>query len=72
MVSLTALAGVWALSGCVGAYLMGPVGVIARIALGVAGLLLFYAGAVEDVIGMVILGAVVLLQIRKKRWEEPA
>ena len=69
VVSLTALAGVWALSGCVGAYLMGPVGVIARAALGVAGLLLFYAGTLEDVIGMIILGAIVLLQIRKKRSE---
>ena len=72
VVTLTALAGVWALSGCVGAYLMGPVGAIARIALGVAGLLLFYAGTVEDVIGMVILGAVVLLQIRKNRAERQA
>jgi TRAP transporter 4TM/12TM fusion protein len=69
VVSLTALAGVWALSGCVGAYLMGPVGVIARAALGMAGLLLFYAGTVEDVIGMVILAAVVLLQIRRKKSE---
>jgi TRAP transporter 4TM/12TM fusion protein len=71
VVTLTALAGVWALSGCVGAYLMGPVGAISRIALGVAGLLLFYAGTVEDVIGLAILGAVVLLQIRRRRSETP-
>ena len=70
VVTLTALAGVWALSGCVGAYLMGPVGVIGRIALGVSGLLLFYAGTLEDVIGLVILGSVFLLQIRRKRSEE--
>jgi TRAP transporter 4TM/12TM fusion protein len=69
VVSLTALAGVWALSGCVGAYLIGPVGAIARIALGIAGLLLFYAGTVEDVIGLIILGVVVLLQIRGRRSE---
>ncbi len=69
VVTLTALAGVWALSGCVGAYLMGPVGVIARLALGVSGLLLFYAGTIEDVIGLVILGSVIVLQIRKKRSE---
>ena len=72
VVSLTALAGVWALSGCVGGYLMGPLGVIARAALGVAGLLLFYAGTVEDVIGMAILGAFVLLQIRRRRSEKAA
>jgi TRAP transporter 4TM/12TM fusion protein len=69
LVSLTALAGVWALSGCVGAYLMGPVGVIARLALGVSGLLLFYAGTIADATGLAILGSVILFQIRKKRSE---
>jgi TRAP transporter 4TM/12TM fusion protein len=69
VVTLTALAGVWALSGCVGGYLIRPVGVIARIALGVSGLLLFYAGSVADLIGLVILGSVFLLQIRRKRSE---
>jgi TRAP transporter 4TM/12TM fusion protein len=71
VVTLTALAGVWALSGCVGGYLMGHVGVIARAVLGGSGLLLFYAGTVEDVIGLVILGSVVLLQIRNRRSEKP-
>jgi TRAP transporter 4TM/12TM fusion protein len=69
VVTLTALAGVWALSGCVGGYLIRPVGVIARIALGVSGLLLFYAGSVADLIGMAILGSVFLLQILRKRSE---
>ncbi|MBM4314980.1 MAG: TRAP transporter fused permease subunit [Deltaproteobacteria bacterium] len=67
VVSLTALAGVWALSGCVGAYLIGPVGATARFALGVSGLLLFYAGTIADVIGLAILGSVVLLQIGRRR-----
>ena len=71
VVSLTALAGVWALSGCVGGYLVRPVGAMARIALGVAGLLLFYAGTVADAIGFAILGSVFLLQIRGKGSEKP-
>jgi TRAP transporter 4TM/12TM fusion protein len=66
VVSLTALAGVWALSGCLGAYLMGPVRVMARFALGVSGLLLFYAGTIADLIGLVILGSVVMVQIRRR------
>jgi TRAP-type uncharacterized transport system fused permease subunit len=69
VVTLTALAGVWALSGCVGGYFIRPVGVIARIALSVSGLLLFYAGAVADGIGLVILGSVFLFQIRRRRPE---
>ena len=70
IVSLTALAGVWALSGAVGGYLMRPVGVIERAALGVSGLMLFYAGTLQDVIGLAILGAVVLLQISRNRAEK--
>jgi TRAP transporter 4TM/12TM fusion protein len=69
VVSLTALAGVWALSGSVGGYLMGPVGAIARVALGVSGLLLFYAGSIADMVGLVILGSVVVLQMSRKRSE---
>jgi TRAP-type uncharacterized transport system fused permease subunit len=69
IVSLTALAGVWALSGCVGGYLIRPVGGIGRAALGAAGLLLFYAGTIEDVIGFAILGVVFLVQIRGKGSE---
>jgi len=70
-VSLTALGGVWALSGCVGGYLIRPAGTMARITLGVAGLLLFYPGTVADAIGLAILGSVFLLQIRSKGSEKP-
>jgi TRAP-type uncharacterized transport system fused permease subunit len=67
VVTLTALAGVWSLSGCVGGYLIRPIGGIERTALGISGLLLFYAGALEDVIGMIIMGAIVLLQLSRNR-----
>ena len=70
IVTLTALAGVWALSGCVGGYLIRDVGAFGRVILGIAGLLLFYAGSVQDIIGCVILGAVVVVQIVKKRGEK--
>ena len=70
MVTLTALAGVWALSGCVGGYLIREVGSIERIALGIAGLLLFYAGSTQDIIGCLILGLIVVLQITRKRAEK--
>jgi TRAP-type uncharacterized transport system fused permease subunit len=67
LVSLTALAGVWGLSGAVGAYLIGPLGWIERVALTVSGLLLFYAGTIQDLIGASILGLVLLLQVVRKR-----
>jgi TRAP transporter 4TM/12TM fusion protein len=70
IVTLTALAGVWALSGCVGGYLIREVGAFGRVVLGIAGLLLFYAGSMQDIIGCVILGAVVVVQIVKKRGEK--
>jgi TRAP-type uncharacterized transport system fused permease subunit len=70
LVTLTALAGVWALSGCVGGYLIREVGPIERIALGIAGLLLFYAGSTEDIIGCLILGLIVALQITRNRAEK--
>ena len=67
LVSLTALAGVWALSGAVSGYLIGPLGWIERVALTVSGLLLFYAGNIQDLIGASILGLVFLLQVVRKR-----
>jgi TRAP-type uncharacterized transport system fused permease subunit len=70
LVSLTAMGGVWALSGSVGGYLLGPLGFIERAALVVSGLFLFYAGMIQDVIGALILGSVFLLQIIRKRSEK--
>jgi TRAP transporter 4TM/12TM fusion protein len=70
IVTVTALAGVWALSGAVGGYLIRQIGLIERAALTVSGVLLFYAGTVHDVIGSLILAAVVLLQIHKNRLEK--
>jgi len=67
LVTLTALGGVWALSGAVGGYLIGPLGRIERAALTVSGLLLFYAGTIQDLIGSSILGLVFLLQVVRKR-----
>jgi TRAP-type uncharacterized transport system fused permease subunit len=70
IVTITALAGVWALSGAVGGYLIRQIGPIERTVLAVSGILLFYAGAVHDVIGSLILAAVVLVQILKNRSEK--
>ena len=69
LVTLTALAGVWALSGAVGGYLIGPLGRIERAALAVSGLLLFYAGTIQDLIGASILGLIVLLQVVRNRTQ---
>lgn len=70
IVTVTALAGVWALSGTVGGYLIRPIGTIERTVLAVSGVLLFYAGTIHDVIGSLILAAVVLVQIHKNRLEK--
>jgi TRAP transporter 4TM/12TM fusion protein len=69
LVSLTALAGVWALSGSVGGYLIRPVGALERISLAISGILLFYAGTAQDIIGFSILAVVVGLQIVRLRGE---
>jgi TRAP-type uncharacterized transport system fused permease subunit len=65
IVTLTAMAGVWALSGSVGGYLVRPIGSIERIALTISGILLFYAGIVQDLFGFFILAIVVFIQIIK-------
>lgn len=70
IVTVTALAGVWALSGAVGGYLVRPIGLIERIALTVSGCLLFYAGTIHDVIGALILAVIVLVQLHKNRLEK--
>ena len=72
VVTLTALAGVWALSGSVGGYLIMPVGAFERVALGIAGLLLFYAGTFEDLAGAALLAVIVAIQIVRKRGEKMA
>ena len=72
MVTLTALAGVWALSGCVGGYLIMPVGAFERVVLGISGLLLFYAGTFEDLAGAALLAVIVAIQIVRKRGEKRA
>jgi TRAP-type uncharacterized transport system fused permease subunit len=70
IVTVTAMAGVWALSGAVGGYLIRPIGLMERTALAISGVLLFYAGTIHDVIGSLILAAIVLLQIQKNRSEK--
>jgi TRAP-type uncharacterized transport system fused permease subunit len=69
LVTLTAVGGVWALSGAVGGYLIRPIGPFARTALAISGILLFYAGTIQDVIGILILGSIVLVQVFRKRSE---
>jgi TRAP transporter 4TM/12TM fusion protein len=63
IVSVTAMAGVWALSGAVGGYLIGSLEPLERVALAVSGILLFYAGTIHDVVGLLILLFVVSLRI---------
>jgi TRAP transporter 4TM/12TM fusion protein len=67
LVSLTALAGVWALSGAVAGYLIRPIGTMERVGLAISGLLLFYAGTAQDIVGFSILAVVVGLQISRLR-----
>jgi TRAP transporter 4TM/12TM fusion protein len=67
IVSVTAMAGVWALSGAVGGYLIYPLGAVERGALAVSGILLFYAGTVHDLIGFFILLFVLFYKIVKVR-----
>ncbi len=67
IVTVTALAGVWALSGAVGGHLIHPLGAVERGALAVSGILLFYAGTVHDLIGLFILLFVVFYKIVKIR-----
>jgi TRAP-type uncharacterized transport system fused permease subunit len=67
IVSVTAMAGVWALSGAVGGCLVYPLGAVERGALAVSGILLFYAGTIHDLIGVFILVFVVFYKIVKIR-----
>ncbi len=67
IVTLTALAGVWAFSGAFGGYLIRKCELIERVLLVVSGILLFYAGTIQDIIGFIILILVVIWQIIKSR-----
>lgn len=67
VVTLTALAGVWAFSGAFGGYLITKCDFIERALLVFAGILLFYAGTLQDIIGFSILLMVVLWQIIRSR-----
>jgi TRAP-type uncharacterized transport system fused permease subunit len=69
-VTFTAIAGVWALSGAVGGYLIRQCGSIERAMLVLSGILLFYAGTIQDIIGFFMLAVVVLLQIIKVRTDK--
>ena len=69
LVAITALGGVWALSGAAGGYLVRPIGAFERAALAVSGILLFYAGTIQDVVGAFILGSIILKQILRRRSE---
>jgi large-conductance mechanosensitive channel len=51
----------------VGGYLIRQCGSIERAALILSGILLFYAGIIQDILGFFILAIVVLLQIIKVR-----
>ncbi len=70
LVTLTALGGVWALSGAVSGYLFGPLGKVERVCLVASGILLFYAGSIHDVIGCSILGLIFLMQVVRNKSEK--
>jgi TRAP transporter 4TM/12TM fusion protein len=70
IVTFTGMAGVWALSGAVGGYLIRRCGSMERAMLVPSGILLFYAGTIQDIIGFFILAIVVLLQITKVRADK--
>jgi TRAP-type uncharacterized transport system fused permease subunit len=67
--TLTAAAGVAALSVAVGGWFLGPAGLAVRLLAGAAGLALLYADPVADAAGTVIAiaaGGVQLLQLQRK------
>lgn len=66
-VTITAILGVWALSGAAGGYLLGPLGVLSRVLLTISGILLFYAGIYQDIGGILILVIIILLQLIRNR-----
>ncbi|HKY51920.1 MAG TPA: TRAP transporter fused permease subunit [Candidatus Limnocylindria bacterium] len=63
LASVSAAAGVVALVGGVGGYLLRPTGVLERIMLVGAGLLLLFPGDIQDVAGLALFAAVVGLQL---------
>jgi TRAP-type uncharacterized transport system fused permease subunit len=70
IVTVTALAGVWAPSGAVEGYLVRSIGLIEWISLTVSGCLLFYAGTIHDVIGALIMAVILVVQIHRTSSEE--
>ena len=67
--SVTALFGIFGISACLEGYIMRPLSVVGRIAIGVGGLMLLIPGLVTDGIGVGLIALVILAQIVGKKKE---
>ena len=67
--SVTALFGIFGISACLEGYVMRPLSVVGRIALGGGGLLLLIPGLVTDSIGVGLIAVVILAQAIGKKKE---
>ena len=63
----TALVGIVALSAGLGGWIRGPANLLERVLATAGGLLLFYAGAIVDIAGMIVFAAAVALHLFRTR-----
>lgn len=67
-VAITSIIGISALSAGVGGYLFNRLNKVERVILVMSGLILFYAGTVTDIIGIVMVAGMI---VYKKYWKTP-
>lgn len=67
VVSITALLGVWALSGGIGGFMFGELNPVGRCLVFISGLMLFYAAKITDILGISILACVIIYQLISNR-----
>ncbi|MBR5453299.1 MAG: TRAP transporter fused permease subunit, partial [Clostridia bacterium] len=72
LICVTSLVGIFGVSAALEGYLLRPMQWYERVISAAGGLLLIYPGIVTDVIGLVLVGAVVLLQIIFKKTGKSA
>ena len=73
MLSLvTAIVGMIALSSSLIGYLARPMSMVERLILGGGGLMMIKPGLMTDVIGLAIFAAILVMQIRKNKNEQPS
>ena len=71
-ICLTSVVGIVGIAAALEGWLTGPMPWYQRVISAVGGLLLIYPGTATDLIGIVLVGAVVLIQVSEKRKHSPA